>query len=49
MVTHSIAMRGAQIAYLLMAKVLKGNSFDIRIYADSQGAYCMIFLRQKFL
>ncbi len=47
LVTHSMAMGGAQIAYVLMAKVLKRNSFDIRIYADSQGAILYDFLKAE--
>lgn len=47
MISHSMSMGGAQIAYLSMAKILKRNSFDVRIYAESQGAMLYDFLKAE--
>ncbi len=47
MISHSMSMGGAQIAYLSMAKILKRNSFDVRIYAESQGAILYDFLKAE--
>lgn len=47
MISHSMSTGGAQIAYLLMAKVLKKNAFDVRIYAESKGAILYDFLKAE--
>ena len=47
MISHSMLFGGAQIAYLSMAKVLKKHFFDVRIYAESQGAILYDFLKAE--